>query len=52
MRRFTRLTSDYSKKIENHEAAIAHHYMRYNLAHVHWILRLTPEMEAGVSDQI
>ncbi len=52
MRRFTRLTNAFSKKIENHEAAIALHYMHYNFARVHQTLRCTPAMEAGVSDHV
>ena|SRR6185369_1971968 len=52
MRRFTRLTNAFSKKIENHEAAIALHYMYYNFARVHQTLRVTPAMEAGVSNHI
>jgi hypothetical protein len=52
MRRFTRLTNAFSKKIENHEAAIAQHYMYYNFARVHQTLRVTPAMEAGISDHV
>lgn len=52
MRRFTRLTNAFSKKIENHEAAIALHYMHYNFARVHQTLRCTPAMAAGVSSHI
>lgn len=52
MRRFTRLTNAFSKKVENHEAAIALHYMYYNFARVHQTLRVTPAMEAGVSDHV
>ena len=52
MRRFTRLTNAFSKKIENHEAAIALHYMHYNFARVHQTLRVTPAMEAGITDHI
>ncbi len=52
MRRFTRLTNAFSKKIENHEAAIALHYMYYNFARVHQTLRVTPAMEAGISDHV
>ena len=52
MRRFTRLTNAFSKKIENHEAAIALHYMHYNFARVHQTLRVTPAMEAGITDHV
>lgn len=52
MRRFTRLTNAFSKKIENHEAAIALHFMHYNFARVHQTLRVTPAMEAGVADHV
>jgi hypothetical protein len=52
MRRFTRLTNAFSKKIENHEAAIALHYMHYNFARVHQSLRVTPAMEAGITDHM
>ena len=52
MRRFTRLTNAFSKKIENHEAAIALHYMHYNFARVHQTLCVTPAMEAGITDHI
>ena len=52
MRRFTRLTNAFSKKIENHESAIAPHYMYYNFARVHQTLRVTPAMEAGIADPI
>lgn len=52
MRRFTRLTNGYSKKVENHEAAIALHYMYYNFARIHHSLRVTPAMEAGISDHV
>lgn len=52
MRRFTRLRNGFSKKIEQHEAAIAIHYMNYNFARIHQSLRVTPAMEAGVSDHV
>jgi hypothetical protein len=50
MRRFTRLTNAFSKKIANHAAAIALHYMHYNFCRVHQSLRVTPAMEAGISN--
>ncbi|MEY2509736.1 MAG: hypothetical protein QOE26_499 [Verrucomicrobiota bacterium] len=52
MRRFTRLTNGHSKKLENHEHAVAIHYMYYNFARIHQSLRVTPAMEAGVSDHV
>lgn len=52
MRRFTRLTNAFSKKIENHIASIAIHYMHYNFCRVHQTLRVTPAMEAGVTDHV
>jgi cell fate regulator YaaT (PSP1 superfamily) len=52
MRRFTRLTNAFSKKLENHKAAIALHYMNYNFALIHQSLRVTPAMEAGITDPV
>ena len=52
IRRFTRLTNAFSKKVENHEAAVALHFMNYNFARVHQTLRVTPAMAAGVSDHV
>jgi IS1 family transposase len=52
MRRFTRLTNGFSKKLENHEHAIAIHYMYYNFGRIHQSLRVTPAMEAGISDHV
>jgi IS1 family transposase len=52
MRRFTRLTNGFSKKIANHEAAIALHFMHYNFCRVHQTLRVTPAMEAGIADHV
>jgi IS1 family transposase len=52
MRRFTRLTNAFSKKVENHEAAVALHFMYYNFGRVHMTLRVTPAMEAGIADHI
>jgi hypothetical protein len=52
MRRFTRLTNAFSKKVENHEAAVALHFMFYNFARIHQTLRITPAMAAGISDHV
>jgi hypothetical protein len=52
MRRFTRLTNGFSKKLENHVAAVALHFLHYNFARVHTILRVTPAMEAGLADHV
>ena len=52
MRRFTRLTNGFSKKIENHMAAVALHYIHYNFARIHTTLRVTPAMAAGVADHV
>lgn len=52
MRRFTRLTNGFSKKIENHMHAISLHYMYYNFGRIHQTLRVTPAMEAGISDHV
>lgn len=52
MRRFTRLTNAFSKKIENHEHAIALHFMYYNFGRIHKTLRVTPAMQAGVADHV
>jgi IS1 family transposase len=52
MRRFTRLTNGFSKKIENHGHAVALHFMYYNFCRVHKTLRVTPAMEAGIADHI
>lgn len=49
MRRFTRLTNGFSKKIENHAHAVALHFMYCNFVRIHQTLRVTPAMEAGLS---
>jgi len=52
MRRFTRLTNGFSKKVENHAAAVALHFIHYNFARIHKTLRITPAMAAGISDHV
>lgn len=52
MRRFTRLTNAFSKKVENHAYAVALHMMYYNFVRIHKTLRVTPAMAAGVSDRL
>ena len=52
MRRFTRLTNAFSKKIENLKAAVALHFVYYNFARIHQTLKVTPAMEAGITDLI
>lgn len=52
MRRFTRLTNGFSKKVENLHWAVALHFMHYNFCRIHTSLKVTPAMEAGVSDHL
>lgn len=52
MRRFTRLTNAFSKKISNHIAALSLYFMYYNFCRVHQTLRVTPAMEAGIADHV
>ena len=52
MRRFTRLTNGFSKKVQNHEAMINLHFAHYNLCRVHETIRVTPAMEAGVTRHV
>lgn len=52
MRRFTRLTNGFSKKVENHIHAISLHFMFYNFCRIHKTLRVTPAMAAGVTDHV
>lgn len=52
MRRFTRLTNAFSKKLENHGHMVALYFMHYNYCRVHKSLRVTPAMEAGLTDHV
>jgi IS1 family transposase len=52
MRRFTRLTNGFSKKVENLRHAVALHFMHYNFCRIHQTLRVTPAMEAGVASHV
>jgi IS1 family transposase len=52
MRRFTRLTNAFSKKLENLKAAVALHFAHYNFVRIHSSLRVTPAMEAGVTNHL
>jgi hypothetical protein len=52
MRRFTRPTTAFSKKMENHVAAVVLYFIHYNFARIHKTLRITPAMAAGISDHV
>jgi IS1 family transposase len=52
IRRFTRLSNGFSKKLQNHEASVAMYFMYYNFCRVHQTLRVTPAMEAGLTDHV
>jgi IS1 family transposase len=52
IRRFTRLTNAFSKKIDNHAHSVALHYMHYNFVRIHKTLRVTPAMAAGVTNRL
>ena len=52
MRRFTRLTNGFSKKVENLAHAVSIHFMYYNFVRIHRSLRVTPAMEAKVTDRL
>lgn len=52
MRRFTRLTNGFSKKIEMHMHAVSLHFMHYNFARIHKTLKVTPAMQAGIASHV
>ena len=52
IRRFTRLTNAFSKKWENHYAALALYFAYYNFVRIHSTLRVTPAMESGLTDHV
>jgi hypothetical protein len=52
MSRFTRLTNGFSKKVENHGDMVALYFMHFNYCRVHTTLRVTPAMEAGLTDHV
>ena len=52
MRRFTRLTNAFSKKVENHAAAVAVYFMYYNFVRIHQTLRTTPAQAASVTEKL
>ena len=52
MRRFTRLTNAFSKKVENLGHAVSLYFMYYNFARIHHTLRVTPAMEAGITNHV
>ena len=52
MRRYTRLSNGFSRKLENHAAAVALNYFAYNFIKIHRTLRMTPAMAAGVTDRL
>jgi IS1 family transposase len=52
MRRFTRLTNGFSKKVDNHRHSVSLHYMFYNFCRIHQTLKVTPAMEAGITDHV
>ncbi len=52
VRRFTHLTNAFSKKVENHAAAVALHFIHYKVARIHETLSTTPAMATGISDHV
>ena len=52
MRRYTRLSNGFSRKVENHAAAVALNYFAYNFIQIHRTLRMSPALAAGVTDRL
>jgi hypothetical protein len=52
MRRFTRLTNAFSKKVDNLHYSVAIHFMHYNFCRIHQTLRVTPAMEAEIANHV
>ena len=52
IRRFTRLTNGFGKKLDNLKSAVALHFAHYNFMRIHRLLRYTPAMSAGITDHI
>ena len=52
IRRYTRLTNAFSRKLDNHAAAVALYYFAYNFVKIHRTLRMTPAMAAGVTERL
>jgi hypothetical protein len=52
IRRFTRLTNAFSKKLPNLKAQVALHFAHYNFVRIHQTLRVTPAMQAGITDRV
>ena len=52
MRRFTRLTNGFSKRLENHKHAVALHYFHYNFVRIHQTIKTTPAIAAGVANKV
>ena len=52
MRRFTRLTNAFSKKVDNHLNALALYFVYYNFCRIHKTLKVTPAMAAGLTDEL